>query len=134
MNKIGIIGNQIKYTLSPKIHEFFARQSQIEINYQVIDCEPESFEIEVIKFFQDTNAVGLNVTIPFKEDALKISLTKDIQAEKSNSCNTLYKNGKTLEAYSTDGEGFLRSIEKFLDIKHKNILIIGAGGSARSVG
>ena len=134
MNKIGIVGNQIKYSLSPKIHEFFARESQVEINYQVIDCEPSEFEKAVNDFFKDASAVGLNVTIPYKEEAFNIAESTDMQAKESNSCNTLHKNGDTITAYTTDGEGFLQSIEKHVDIKEKKILIIGAGGSARSVG
>jgi len=132
LNKIGIVGNQIKYSLSPKIHEFFARESQVEINYQVIDCEPSEFEKAVNDFFKDASAVGLNVTIPYKEEAFNIAESTDMQAKESNSCNTLHKNGDTITAYTTDGEGFLQSIEKHVDIKEKKILIIGAGGSAIS--
>ena len=134
MNKIGLVGNQIKYSLSPKIHEFFARESSVAIDYQVIDCEAGEFVKAVNDFFRDSGAVGLNVTIPYKEEALNIASSTDIQAKECNSCNTLHKNGDSIKAYTTDGEGFFKSIEEHVDIKEKKILIIGAGGSARSVG
>ena len=134
MNKIGLVGNQIKYSLSPKIHEFFARESRLAIDYQVIDCEAGEFVKAVNDFFRDSGAVGLNVTIPYKEEALNIASSTDIQAKECNSCNTLHKNGDSIKAYTTDGEGFFKSIEEHVDIKEKKILIIGAGGSARSVG
>ena len=134
MNKIGLVGNQIKYSLSPKIHEFFARESRLAIDYQVIDCEAREFVKAVNDFFKDSGAVGLNVTIPYKEEALNIASSTDIQAKECNSCNTLHKNGDSIKAYTTDGEGFFKSIEEHVDIKEKKILIIGAGGSARSVG
>ena len=72
MNKIGLVGNQIKYSLSPKIHEFFARESRVAIDYQVIDCEAGEFAKAVNDFFKDSSAVGLNVTIPYKEKALNM--------------------------------------------------------------
>ena len=134
MNKIGLVGNQIKYSLSPKIHEFFARESSVAIDYQVIDCEAGEFVKAVNDFFRDSGAVGLNVTIPYKEEALNIASSTDIQAKECNSCNTLHKDGDSIKAYTTDGEGFFKSIEEHVDIKEKKILIIGAGGSARSVG
>ena len=134
MNKIGLVGNQIKYSLSPKIHEFFARESSVAIDYQVIDCEAGEFVKAVNDFFRDSGAVGLNVTIPYKEEALNIASSTDIQAKECNSCNTLHKIGDSIKAYTTDGEGFFKSIEEHVDIKEKKILIIGAGGSARSVG
>ena len=134
MNKIGLVGNQIKYSLSPKIHEFFARESRLAIDYQVIDCEAGEFVKAVNDFFKDSGAVGLNVTIPYKEEALNIASSTDIQAKECNSSNTLHKNGDSIKAYTTDGEGFFKSIEEHVDIKEKKILIIGAGGSARSVG
>ena len=134
MNKIGLVGNQIKYSLSPKIHEFFARESSVAIDYQVIDCEAGEFVKAVNDFFRDSGAVGLNVTIPYKEEALNIASSTDIQAKECSSCNTLHKIGDSIKAYTTDGEGFFKSIEEHVDIKEKKILIIGAGGSARSVG
>jgi len=134
LNKIGIVGNNIKYSLSPKIHEFFARESRVAIDYQVIDCEAGEFAKAVNDFFKDSGAVGLNVTIPYKEEALNIASSTDIQAKECNSCNTLHKNGDSIKGYTTDGEGFFKSIEEHVDIKEKTILIVGAGGSARAVG
>jgi shikimate dehydrogenase len=134
LNKIGIVGNNIKYSLSPKIHEFFARESRVAIDYQVIDCEAGEFAKAVNDFFKDSGAVGLNVTIPYKEEALNIASSTDIQAQECNSCNTLHKNGDSIKGYTTDGEGFFKSIEEHVDIKEKTILIVGAGGSARAVG
>ena len=134
MNKIGLVGNQIKYSLSPKIHEFFARESKVAIDYQVIDCEAWEFVNAVNDFFKDSGAVGLNVTIPYKEEALNIASSLDIQAKECNSCNTLHKDGDSIKAHTTDGEGFFKSIEEHVDIKEKTILIVGAGGSARAVG
>ena len=134
MNKIGLVGNQIKYSLSPKIHEFFARESRVAIDYQVIDCEAGEFVKAVNGFFKDSGAVGLNVTIPYKEEALNIASSIDIQAKECNSCNTLHKDGDSIKAHTTDGDGFFKSIEEHIDIKEKTILIVGAGGSARAVG
>jgi len=134
LNKIGLVGNQIKYSLSPKIHEFFARESKVAIDYQVIDCEAGEFVKAVNDFFKGSGAVGLNVTIPYKEEALNIASSTDIQAKECNSCNTLHKNGDSIKAYTTDGDGFFKSIEEHIDIKEKTILIVGAGGSARAVG
>lgn len=134
MEKIGIIGSNIQYTLSPKIHQRFAEQSGIKIDYKVIDCQTKEFKKNLDIFFEHDEARGINVTVPFKELAINFSTNIDPLVDKCNSANTLHKIGDKIKAYTTDGTGFVQSIKQLVDIKGKRALIVGAGGAARSVG
>ena len=76
----------------------------------------------------------MNVTLPLKELAFDYA---DILSEDSKACgsvNTLWKDGSKVFADTTDGRGLVRDLtEKGIDLKDKEIIILGAGGSARAI-
>ncbi len=106
MNKLGVIGNKISYSLSPDIHKLFAEQFGIEVDYQIYDLD-EDPNLFIKKFFK-SGGVGLNVTKPFKEIVAESFST-------NSSINCLYANGT--KGTSTDGEGLIN------DLNSKNINI-----------
>ena len=123
MNKLGVIGNKISYSLSPDIHKLFAEQFGIEIDYQIYDLN-EDPSLFIKKFFKD-GGVGLNVTKPFKEIVAESFST-------NSSINCLYANGT--KGTSTDGQGLINDLNsKKININKKNILIFGLGGAAKSI-
>ena len=123
MNKLGVIGNQISYSLSPYIHKLFAEQFGIKVNYQIYDLD-EDPNLFIKEFFKE-GGVGLNVTKPFKEIVAESFST-------NSPINCLYANGT--KGTSTDGQGLINDLNsKNINIDKKNILIFGLGGAAKSV-
>ena len=134
VKKFCVIGLPAKHSLSPKIHKSFASQQGINIQYKIIEPDTEEhFETHAQSFFSK-NGYGANVTIPFKEQAYNFADEIDTSARECGSANTLFFYDKKITAYNTDGKGFLKDLQnKNIDLSRKDILILGAGGSARSI-
>ena len=131
--KFAVIGNPIDHSLSPKIHKLFAEELGKDITYEAIMVEKEVFESKVNRLFED-GYEGLNVTLPLKELAFDYADTLSEDSKACGSVNTLWKNGSKVFADTTDGRGLIRDLtEKGIDLKDKEIIILGAGGSARSI-
>ena len=131
--KFAVIGSPIDHSLSPKIHSIFARKLGIEITYEAIEVEPMHFDSSVNRLF-DEGYAGLNVTLPLKELAFNFAdeLTED--SNLSGSVNTLWKEDGIIHGDSTDGRGLVRDLqEKKINLKNKEIVILGAGGSAKAI-
>ena len=131
--KFAVIGSPIDHSLSPKIHSIFARKLGIEITYEAIEVEPMHFDSSVNRLF-DEGYAGLNVTLPLKELAFNFAdeLTED--SNLSGSVNTLWKEDGTIHGDSTDGRGLVRDLqERKINLKNKEIVILGAGGSAKAI-
>ena len=131
--KFAVIGSPIDHSLSPKIHSIFAKELGIEITYEAIKVEPMHFDTSVNRLF-DEGYAGLNVTLPLKELAFNYAdeLTED--SNLSGSVNTLWKEDGTIHGDSTDGRGLVRDLqEKKINLKNKEIVILGAGGSAKAI-
>ena len=124
MKKLGVLGNGISYSLSPEIHNSFAKEHGIDIVYEIFDIPVNP--IGFIESFFNQGGVGLNITKPYKEIVAE-KFSKDL-----NSVNCLY--GKPINSSSTDGVGLLADLKsKNIETKDKNILIWGMGGAGISV-
>ena len=134
IKKFSVIGIPVKHSLSPKIHQEFAKQQGINIQYKMI--EPDSvnhFETHANSFFSK-KGYGANITIPFKEQAFVFADDHDTSALECDCANTLILKNTKIKAFNTDGEGFIRDLkEKNISLVGKKVLIFGAGGSARSI-
>ena len=133
IKKFAVIGSPIDHSLSPKIHSIFAKELGIEITYEAIKVEPMHFDSSVKRLF-DEGYAGLNVTLPLKELAFNFAdaLTED--SNLSGSVNTLWKEDGTIHGDSTDGRGLVRDLqEKKINLKNKEIVILGAGGAAKAI-
>tara|TARA_A100001388_G_scaffold263994_1_gene234883 strand:- start:211 stop:966 length:756 start_codon:yes stop_codon:yes gene_type:complete len=123
-HKCGVLGRDISYSLSPKIHKLFAREAGIDLNYEIYDMEDDPIPF-IYNFFKE-GGVGLNVTKPYKEIVAQEFSTK------LDSANCLY--GKEINATSTDGTGFITDIKsKSIEVIDKNILLFGLGGAGKSI-
>ena len=79
--------------------------------------------------------VGVNVTVPLKELVLPYLDAVDEDAARIGSVNTIVNYEGRLTGYSTDGIGFLRSLEEAGEgTENRQVCLLGAGGSARAVG
>lgn len=127
-----VIGNPIAHSLSPEIHQAFARQCNIKLSYEKILCPLAHFNQEVTEFFA-TKGQGLNVTLPFKEQAFAIAEAATKTCRKAKAANTLWIHQGKLHADNTDAIGFIRDIKRHRNIEQANILILGTGGACRGV-
>lgn len=129
-----VIGNPIAHSKSPLIHTEFSKQTKQDIHYEAIFVPLNGFT-EAIKLFQQNDGKGMNVTIPFKFDAYKISTQLTEQAEAAQAVNTLLFDGNEIYGHNTDGTGLIRDIiTNFgFTITAKRILLCGAGGAASGI-
>lgn len=134
MKKFAVIGNPIKHSKSPIIHQYFAEQAGIDIDFIKIETSIDNFENTVSSFFQD-GGLGLSVTSPFKIDALCFADVYSNYADWACASNTLSFLNDMIIADNTDGIGFINDIKfnKNFILNDKKILLIGAGGSARGL-
>jgi len=132
---LALFGHPVKHSLSPDIHQQFAKQFGLKIDYQLIDVEAEDFLQEMIAFFH-AGGIGANVTLPHKQQAINVVTHVSEFATKANAVNILYLND-ALEicADNTDGKGFIRDLNTRCDfnVKDKKILILGAGGATQGI-
>ena len=133
--KFGIIGNPIKHSLSPVLHNYWFEKYKIDADYSIIQVE-ESGLGEIVKKIKNKDLFGINITLPYKQ---KIVPHLDIlvnDAEITSSVNTLYldnKQGKIV-GENTDVFGLQAAYLKEVDnASKKKALVIGAGGVSPSV-
>ena len=135
MNKYAVIGNPIKHSKSPQIHAAFAQQENINIDYQRIQADKNKFTSTVNQFVKG-GGLGLNVTVPFKIKAFEQCQKLNQYAQAAQAVNTISfdPNIGWLGA-NTDGVGLLKDLKNNLNLqlKNKNILILGAGGATRGI-
>lgn len=132
MLKFGLVGKNIDYSFS-KGH-FMAKFESEALPYSY-----ENFDIENISNFseilnQNTDLIGLNVTIPYKEQVIPYLDKLDRTAAKIGAVNTIkiYPSGKT-KGFNTDYYGFKKSIQPFIKPNHSNALILGTGGASKAI-
>ncbi len=129
-----VMGNPINHSKSPQIHSAFAEQTQQDLIYSAILVPLEKFNQEADNFFR--NGRGLNVTVPFKEDAWQYADTYSSRALRAGAVNTLIKKEDgSIHADNTDGIGMVRDItfNNGCAIKGKRVLVLGAGGAVRGI-
>lgn len=137
MNKglYAVVGNPISHSKSPRIHSLFARQTGEDLEYTAIQAPENDFAGVVTGFFE-RGGLGLNVTVPFKEEAWKLAGRRTERAEKAGAANTLYLDSeKQLTADNTDGVGLVADLvhNHGVGLAGARVLILGAGGAVRGV-
>ena len=135
IDQYAVIGNPISHSKSPLIHEMFAKQTDQNLRYVALLGEAGQLEKEVEKF-KSENGKGMNVTVPFKQDAWALVEKRNKHAEKAGAVNTIIiQESGSLVGDNTDGIGLVSDLINNLsfDLKNKNILILGAGGAVRGV-
>ncbi|HEX8873059.1 MAG TPA: shikimate dehydrogenase [Nitrosospira sp.] len=129
-----VIGNPVAHSKSPLIHGEFSRQTGQDMRYEAILAPLDGFAAAVAGFRQH-GGKGLNVTVPFKLEAFKISTRLTGRASAAQAANTLVLEEETILGDNTDGAGLVRDITANLgfSLAGKRVLLIGAGGAARGV-
>jgi len=130
----GVVGWPLTYTMSPAIHNRQIEKFNINSCYLPFRIEPNQLKETFLGFRSIENMLGLNITIPYKEKVISLIDELDEGAKIINSVNTVkFKDGQ-LKGYSTDGPGFLASLNDYnISLDNKKIIILGSGGASRAI-
>ena len=134
-DQYAVMGNPIAHSKSPYIHGLFAEQTHQQLEYKAILVEPGGFRAAV-DGFRDRGGRGLNVTVPFKQDAWVYVDQLSAYAERARAVNTIWFDERCGSVGdNTDGVGLMRDLtgNQGARIKGKRILLLGAGGAARGI-
>ena len=140
MKKYLVIGNPIDHSLSPRLHNYWFKENNIDAAYEKKQIKENDIE-GIISEMRNGKIDGINVTVPFKKSVIPFLDELDNLAKKTQSVNTIYKDKNKVIGTNTDILGFELSLSstKFLSLKIKNevkgkkILILGAGGVTSSI-
>ena len=130
-----VFGNPISHSKSPQIHAMFAEQTNQSLVYSAELAEIGKFD-QALNDFMQHNGKGINVTVPFKEDAWHCATKHSKRAQRAGAVNTLkLEDNGDLFGDTTDGVGLVTDLiqNHHIQIKDKDVLIIGAGGAVRGV-
>jgi shikimate dehydrogenase len=131
--KFAVIGNPIAHSRSPEIHQAFAQQTGIDLSYERILAPLNDFTKVVQDFFAHGGS-GLNITVPFKEQAFERCDQLTERAQAARAVNTLWMQDGKLYGDNTDGAGLVNAITTLnWPLANSRILILGAGGATRGV-
>ncbi len=129
----GLIGNPVEHTLSPLIHNFLAKETDVNLAYVPFHVETGLLE-DAIKGAWALNLLGMNVTVPYKSDVIPFLKEIDPMAKQIGAVNTLVRVEDGYKGYNTDNPGLYRAMcSDGVKIEGECVLILGAGGVARAV-
>ncbi len=133
-DRYAVIGHPIAHSKSPLIHGLFAAQTGQDMTYEAIDggADQGGFA-RALAAFRAAGGRGLNVTLPFKLQALAATTQASDDARLAGAANALRFDGDRIEAQNFDGIGLVRDIEHNLGLPlaGRRVLLLGAGGATR---
>lgn len=129
-----VMGNPISHSKSPAIHTRFAAETAEAVNYTAIQVDPGGFA-QAVGNFHAAGGKGLNITVPFKQEAWSLVDSMSLRAQRAGAVNTIKFDDNQLYGDNTDGVGLVNDLVKNnkLELTGKQILLMGAGGASRGV-
>ncbi len=127
----GVIGNPVRHSLSPIMHNGAFRRlgwNAVYLAFEVKDVE------EALRGVRGLGVRGVSVTIPFKTEVLPFLDKIEGLAKKIGAVNTIVNRRGRLIGYNTDSKGALEALEQKIDLGGKRVALLGAGGAARAIG
>lgn len=130
-NQYGLIGKSLDHSFSKRFFEDKFKKEGINVTYL-------NFELTSIDEFEglhqeNSELVGLNVTVPYKSDIIPFLDELSPIAKEIGAVNTIqFKSGKLI-GHNTDAYGFQQSIKPFLRNVHERALVLGTGGASKAV-
>ena len=132
--KAGVVGWPIEHSLSPVLHGHWLREYDIDGSYEKIAIAPGTFSQRIAEL-RAAGYRGVNVTVPYKEEALSLTQQTDQAARIAGAANLLvFKSDGSIGARNTDASGLFDSLEEELgrgSLANRKIVLLGAGGAAR---
>jgi len=133
MKKYLVIGNPIEHSLSPELHNYWLKNNNIEAIYEKKKLSEDDLG-KLILQIKEKKIDGVNITIPFKKKIISYIDELTLEAESTQSVNTIYLKNDKLIGHNTDIDGFKMSVEKSkFNLTDKKVLILGAGGVVPSI-
>jgi len=133
MKKYLVIGNPIEHSLSPKLHNHWMRENNINAVYEKKKLNDSDIK-NIINEIKNEKISGINVTVPFKKKVLPFLDQLSNKAIFSQSVNTIFKEGDAIVGDNTDIGGFELSLKHInYEPKNKKVFILGAGGVTPSI-
>jgi len=132
-NIIGIVAEKLGHSLSPYIHNYWSKKYNKNLNYKRFEVSEKKISNFFEAFKKNKKFKGFNVTIPYKTNFISLCDKTTTKAKKIGSVNLVYKKNNLILGDNTDVIGFEKSFKKLKKIQSKKILLIGAGGAARSI-
>lgn len=128
---IGIIGNPVRHTKSPDIHNYISEQ--LGKNMVYVPFEVTGNVDVAVKGAYELGILGMNVTVPWKQEVIKSLCDIDEMAERIGAVNTLVATKDGYKGYNTDMYGLEREfIDEGIELSGKDVVLVGAGGAARA--
>jgi shikimate dehydrogenase len=137
-NHAAVIGSPINHSLSPKLYNYWLKKYKILGKYTSYDVKPEELE-DFLLSLEEKKLIGVNITLPHKENAYEIAKKHgevSILADKIKAVNIIFLQNGKIFGTNTDYHGFKRALINKIpefDFENKKILILGAGGAAKSI-
>jgi len=133
MKKYLVIGNPIEHSLSPKLHNHWFKQNNIDAVYEKKQLNESDIEA-MIGEVKSEKINGINVTVPFKKSVIPFLDQLTLIAKEAQSVNTIFKKDNKIVGDNTDVAGFKQSLEYInYNVKNKKVFILGAGGVVPSI-
>lgn len=123
--KFGLLGRTLGHSFSPRIHNALGNT-----NYELFEREPSQLQ----EFFADPELQGINITFPYKVNALEACDVVDPRAERIGCVNTMVRKDGKWHGYNTDYDGFVFTLKHAgIDVSGKECIILGDGASSATV-
>jgi len=133
MKKYFVIGNPIEHSLSPKLHNYWIKENNIDAVYDKKQLNENDIE-RIISEIKNDKIHGINVTVPFKKSVIPFLDQLTFLANEVQSVNTVFKKNNKVIGDNTDIGGFEKGLNYInYDLKNKNVFILGAGGVVPSI-
>ena len=125
MEKYFVIGNPIDHSLSPKLHNHWFKENKIDAVYDKKKIDENDIE-NIITKIKKKQINGINGTVPFKKIVIPYLDKLSLEADKTQSVNTIVLDNDNLVGHNTDIQGFIRAIKELnFNIRGKKIFILG---------
>jgi shikimate dehydrogenase len=133
-NFYAVLGKPIGHSLSPVLHGAAFQAAGIAAQYVKIECAEDELEATVSEL-KRIGARGWNCTVPLKEAMAKLCDRLKADAQTLGTVNTVVNEGGELFGFNTDGAGWVTAVREALgiDVRDLRVMIIGAGGTGRSL-
>ncbi|MBI1423835.1 MAG: shikimate dehydrogenase [Gammaproteobacteria bacterium] len=133
-DQYGVMGNPISHSQSPRIHSLFAEQTRQHLSYEAIHVDLGGFA-QAVGNFDASGGKGLNITVPFKQEAFELVDELSARARRAGAVNTIKFEKHKRYGDNTDGVGLVNDLRQnhHIVLAGKRILLMGAGGAARGV-
>ena len=133
MKKYLVVGNPIKHSLSPQLHNYWIKDNNIDAIYEKKELEKHDLKNLILQV-KKKQIHGINVTVPFKKAVIPYLDKLTEESENTQSVNTVYLENDKIIGHNTDIDGFELSIKKLKsDLFNKEVFILGAGGVVPSI-